>query len=100
QAPEEVRERIEAAVLGKLAAVDSVVRAVRERAARRERLQMRKDPFPRAEPEPPLPDPALETLRLFAELESSTEAVATHALHALPSAERARRMECVSGMDL
>jgi hypothetical protein len=98
--PEALRARIEALGEAKLAAIDSVVRAVRERAARRERLQLRKEPLRLSEPARPLGDPALETLRLFAELESAAEAVSLQALHLLPAAERSRRHEAIRGMHL
>ncbi|HET7321742.1 MAG TPA: ATP-binding protein, partial [Longimicrobiaceae bacterium] len=100
ESPEAVREAIERLVREKLAALDSVVRAVRERSERKQRLQMRKEPFTLADPELPLPDPALETLRVFAELESAAEAVQVRAMHVLPAQERARRFECIRGMHL
>jgi hypothetical protein len=96
----EVRAEIERLVAGKLAAIDSVIAAVRERAARRERLQLRPEPFRLVEPEPPLGDPILERVRLFTEPEAATEAVAVRALHVLPAAERARRFESIGGLHL
>ena len=95
QRPEEVLEEIRKLVVAKLAAVDSVIRAVRERSARQERLQLRKEPFSLTADEPPLADADLEALRVFTELESAAEAAALQALHALPSEERARRFECI-----
>lgn len=95
-----VRAEIERLVLQKLAAIDSVITAVRERAARRERLQLRAQPFRLIQPESALSDPLLEKLRLFVELEAATEAVAVRALHILPAAERARRFECIRGLNL
>jgi hypothetical protein len=95
-----LRAEIAATVEGKLAAVDSVIRAVRERAGRRgrERLLLRPD-LPAAA-EAALRHPLLERLRVFARLEASAEAAATRALHALPAEERARRWECIRGMEL
>ena len=95
-----VRAEIERLVTRKLAAIESVIAAIRERAARRERLQLRPEPFRLVEPDPPLSDPLLERLRLFVELESAAEAVAVRALHLLPAAERARRFECITGLHL
>jgi predicted flap endonuclease-1-like 5' DNA nuclease len=96
----EVRGEIERLIARKLAAIDSVIAAVRERAARRERLQLRPEPFRLVEPDPPLGDPLLERVRLFTELEAATEAVAVRALHILPAAERARRFESIGGLHL
>ncbi|HET8655847.1 MAG TPA: AAA domain-containing protein [Longimicrobiaceae bacterium] len=98
--PAEVRATLEALVLEKLAAIDSVVRAVRERAGRRQRLQLRKEPFGGRPSDPPLAESTLETLRVFTELEAATEAVQARALHVLPSEERARRFECIRAMHL
>lgn len=100
QSPEQVRDEIQRTVASKLKAVDSVIRAIRERAARRERLQLRKEPLTALAQEDALQDPMLETLRVFAELESAAEAVGTRALHILPTAERARRFECIRGLSL
>jgi hypothetical protein len=96
----QVRREIERLVAEKLAAIDSVIVAVRERAARRERLQLRPEPFRLVEPDPPLGDPLLERVRLFTELEAATEAVAVRALHVLPAVERARRFESIGGLHL
>src|SRR5690606_36332 len=98
QPPEAVLEEIRSTVASKLKAIDSVVRAVRERAARRERLQLRKEPLAVPDGGDSLADPMLETLRIFAELESATSAIETRALHILPAAERARRLEAIRGL--
>ncbi len=100
QPPEAVREEIRATIALKLKAVDSAVRAIRERAVRQERLQLRKEPLVLPDPADALPDPMLETLRIFTELESATAAIATRALHILPAAERARRFEAIRGLSL
>lgn len=100
QAPEAVREEIQANVVAKLAAIDSVIRALREKSAREERLQLRKEPFALLSEETPLADPDLDALRIFTELESAAEAAALQALHLRPSVERARRFECIRGLDL
>nr|MBA2244547.1 AAA family ATPase [Gemmatimonadota bacterium] len=105
QSPEEVEAEIRRTILSKLAAVDSVLRAVRERtraarARRGEPLQLEKKPFTLAEEEDSLGDPTLEMLRIFARLESTAAALALRELHLLPSAERARRGECIPGLSL
>ena len=101
QAPEEVRGEIVRTVQSKLAAMDSVVRAIRESAAKR------RDPVLRMEAAfaavadgsgEPIPHPTLEKLRLFTLAEAAEEAVAVRQLHALPTPERARRFECISGL--
>jgi DNA replication ATP-dependent helicase Dna2 len=101
RSPEEVREGIRAAVEARLAAVDSVVRAVRERAERRGKNRLRLDaaPFLPGEESGPLPHPLLEALRTFTRMEAAAEALALRELHALPPAERARRFECIRGME-
>ena len=96
----EVRVGIVRVVESRLAAVDSVVRAVREAAARR------RDPVLRLEGGAagggaggdPLSHPLLERLRLFTLAEAAEAAAAVRQLHALPTAERARRFECISGL--
>ncbi|HEV2130892.1 MAG TPA: PD-(D/E)XK nuclease family protein, partial [Longimicrobiaceae bacterium] len=104
QTPQEVREEILRTITSKLAAVDSVLRAVRERArasARRgDSLQLHKEPFFLGQEEEQLPDATLETLRIFARLESAAAALALRELHLLPSAERARRGECIPSLNL
>jgi DNA replication ATP-dependent helicase Dna2 len=100
QDPEEVLEEIRRTIASKLKATDSVIRAIRERAVRRERLQLRKEPLALLGSDESLADPTLETLRVFAELESAAEAISTRALHILPAAERARRLECIRGLSL
>lgn len=92
----EIRRLAEA----KTAAMDSVLRALRERSARSAGSRARKPAFQPPKPEEPIGHPALETLRLFARMEAAADAVRTHALHALPAAERARRFECIRGLTL
>src|SRR3712207_8259594 len=46
-----------------------------------------------------IPHAALEKLRLFTLAEAAEEAVAIRQLHALPTADRARRFESISGLD-
>jgi DNA replication ATP-dependent helicase Dna2 len=104
--PAAVAEQIRSVVLSKLRAIDSVLRAVRERtsraAARRgvDPLQLHKEPFSLAKVEARLDDPALESLRVFTLLESATEALAARQLHSLPSQDRARRYECIRELHL
>lgn len=95
-----VHAEIAEAVRAKLDALDSVTRAVRERAARRGRERLRLRPFAPTAPEAPLRHRALETLRVFTRMEAAAEAAAVHALHARPAAERARRGECLRGMEI
>ena len=97
--PHAVGEEIRRTVASKLAAMDSVLRAVRERAARRQALLLRPEPLGR-EVEPPIPDPTLESLRVFTRMEATAAALATRALHLLPAEERARRFECIREMNL
>ena len=104
QAPAEVRAEIVRTVESKLAALDSVVRAVRERAARRKgdpRLRLEPAALP-ATPAPgePIADPLLESLRMLTELEAAEESTAIRSLHALPTHDRARRFECIRGVEL
>jgi len=101
QSPDQVRAEIVRTVRSKLAALDSVVRAVREHALRRRDPMLRLDQaflaaFDRADP---IPHPLLEQLRLFTLAEAAEEAVRIRQLHALPTAERARRFEAVSGLN-
>jgi predicted RecB family nuclease len=101
ETPEQVREEIGRTVLAKLDAVDSVVRGVREQASRSRVPRMRLDgagPAPAVSAEP-IADPVLETLRIFTELEAAAEALAIRALHTLPSRDRARRFECITGLE-
>lgn len=102
ESPEAVRGEIEAAVRGKLAAVDSVLRGLREAAARARAPRLRLPPGQggdvAAAPEP-IADPVLETLRIFTELEAAAEALAIRTLHTLPSRDRARRFECITGLE-
>jgi predicted RecB family nuclease len=102
QSPDEVRGEIVRTVESKLAALDSVVRAVRDRAARR-----RGEPRLRLEPASPRPgtgdpiaDPMLESLRILTELEAVEERTAVRQLHALPTHDRVRRFECIRGVEL
>lgn len=97
----EAGEGIRAAVEAKLAALDSVVRAVRERAERRGRSRLRMDALPAVADggEGPIPHPLLEALRVFTRMESAAEALQLRALHTLPATDRARRFECIRGME-
>ncbi|MDB4952330.1 MAG: hypothetical protein JWM27_4979 [Gemmatimonadetes bacterium] len=93
---------IRAAVAGKLAAMDSVVRAIRERAAKRGESRLAgEDGFvPAIGGDEPIAVPSLEALRLFVQMEAAAEALSIRALHALPARDRARRFECIRGMEL
>jgi DNA replication ATP-dependent helicase Dna2 len=99
EAPDAIRAEIRATVLSKLAAIDSVLRALHERSARRGAEALR--PYAPAAPggDPPIADPVLESLRLFVEVEAAAAAAVIGDLHALPTAERARRFECIAGME-
>ncbi|HEX8430706.1 MAG TPA: AAA domain-containing protein, partial [Longimicrobium sp.] len=100
--PDEVRDEITRTIQSKLAALDSVVRAVRERAGRRKgesRLRMEQSALAAPTSGEPLADPLLESLRMFTELEAAEERTSIRALHALPAHERARRFECIRGLE-
>lgn len=99
---DEARAGIRAAVESRLAAVDSVIRAVRERSDRRgaSRLRLEAEPFAGGEGAQPIDHPLLEALRTFTRAEAAAEAVQIRALHAQPAADRARRFECIRGMEL
>ncbi|HEU0302202.1 MAG TPA: AAA domain-containing protein, partial [Longimicrobium sp.] len=102
QAPDEVRGELERTVHSKLAAMDSVIRAIREAAARRREPMLRMASAYAAAADRsggPIPHAALEKLRLFTLAEAAEEAVAIRQLHALPTADRARRFECISGLN-
>jgi predicted RecB family nuclease len=103
QTPDEVRGEIVRTVESKLAALDSVVRAVRDRAARRKgdpRLRLEPASLPNnAAPGDPIADPLLESLRMLTELEAAEESTAIRSLHALPTHDRARRFECIRGVE-
>jgi len=101
QGAEEVRAEIERTVLGKLAAIDSVVRAMREQASRGAAPRLRLDPGGPASGAAPQPiaDAVLETLRIFTELEAAAESLAIRALHSLPSRERALRFESIRELE-
>jgi len=98
---EEVGAVIEQTVRGKLEAIDSVIRGVREQAAktRTPRLRLDAGNAGTAVSADPIADPVLETLRIFTELEAAAESLAIRALHALPSRDRARRWEAITGME-
>jgi DNA replication ATP-dependent helicase Dna2 len=104
--PDAVAAEIRRTVASRLRAADSVLRAIRERAGREakrrgiSRLQLRKEPLAEAEADPPLADPLLERLRVFATMESVHEAMAIRQLHHLPVEERTRRFECIRGLEL
>ncbi|HEX9936563.1 MAG TPA: ATP-binding protein, partial [Longimicrobium sp.] len=95
-----------AAVIGqtvrsKLHAIDSVIRGVREQAlkTRTPRLRMESGGGGSAVSQEPIGDATLETLRIFTELEAAAESLAIRALHALPSRDRARRWEAITGLE-
>ena len=101
QPADAVRAEIVRTVLSKLGALDSIVRAIREHAGRRRDPVLRLDQafltaFDRAEG---IAHPLLEQLRLFTLAEAAEEAVAIRQLHALPTADRARRFEAISGLN-
>jgi DNA replication ATP-dependent helicase Dna2 len=98
----EVERGIRATVAAKLAAMDSVVRAVRERAVRRGESRLAGDDgfVPAPGGDEPIAEPTLEKLRLFVQLEAAAEAIAIRALHALPARDRARRFEAIRGMEM
>jgi DNA replication ATP-dependent helicase Dna2 len=102
ESPETVREEIETAVRAKLAAIDSVLRGLREAASRARVPRLRLPPGANAESSDaprPIADPVLETLRIFTELEAAAEALAIRTLHTLPSRDRAQRFECITGLE-
>jgi len=98
---DQVRAAIEQTVRGKLEAIDSVIRGVREQAARTRtpRLRMADGGAGTAVSADPIGDPVLETLRIFTELEAAAESLSIRALHALPSKDRARRWEAITGVE-
>jgi predicted RecB family nuclease len=103
QGPDDVRAEIVRTVESKLAALDSVVRAVRERAARRKgepRLKLEAAALASNPSGNPIADPLLESLRMLTELEAAEESTAIRSLHALPTHDRARRFECIRGVTL
>lgn len=101
EAADAVRAEIERTVFAKLDAVDSVVRGLREQAARGRGPRLRLEggvstASPAAEP---IADPVLETLRIFTELEAAAEALSVRTLHTLPARDRARRFEAITGLE-
>ncbi|HET7464176.1 MAG TPA: AAA domain-containing protein [Longimicrobium sp.] len=98
---DEVRAAIEHTVRGKLEAIDSVIRGVREQAAktRAPRLRLEGGGAGASVSADPIADPMLETLRIFTELEAAAESLSIRALHALPSRDRARRWEAITGLE-
>ena len=94
------RVAAERSVSCKLAGLDSVLRAVRERAARGGRLRGQ-PPHARGKTAPrPLAHPELEALRVSALMEAAAQEGWIRALHALPAEQRAQRWEAVRGMEL
>jgi hypothetical protein len=93
---------IRATIADKLGAMDSVVRAVRERAVLRGESRLAgEDGFvPAPGGEERIADPTLDRLRLFVQMEAAAEALQIRALDALPARDRARRFECIRGMEL
>ncbi|HYH79957.1 MAG TPA: AAA domain-containing protein [Longimicrobium sp.] len=98
---DEVRAAIVHTVRDKLNAVDSVIRGVREQAGktRASRLRLPAGAAGTTVSQQPIADPVLETLRIFTELEAAAESLAIRALHALPSRDRARRWEAITGLE-
>ena len=97
---EEIRAEIERTVERKLAAIASVLRAVRERAERgRPRLLMDPAAPPYFGAPRRLNTPSLERLRVFTELEAFEESLAVRALHTLPTEDRVRRFESIRGLE-
>jgi hypothetical protein len=101
QAPGEVRAEIVRTVESKLAAVDSVIRAIRDHAAKRRDPMLRLDAGfgAAADGAGPIQNATLEQLRLFTLAEAAEESVSIRQLHALPTADRARRFECIAGLN-
>jgi hypothetical protein len=102
QSPEEVRKEIERTVRSKLAAMDSVIHAIREAAMKRRDPVLRMEAAFAAAADgsgDAIPHTTLEKLRLFTLAEAAEEAVAIRQLHALPTPDRARRFECISGLN-
>jgi len=101
ESPEEVRAEIEATVRGKLGAIHSVLLGLREAAAkaRTARLRLPGGGAAPSEGAGPIADRVLETLRIFTELEAAAEALSIRTLHTLPSRDRARRFEAITGME-
>lgn len=102
QAPWEVEREIERTVRSKLQAMDSVIHAIREAAAKRRDPVLRMEAAFAAAADgsgDAIPHATLEKLRLFTLAEAAEEAVAIRQLHALPTEDRARRFECISGLN-
>ncbi|HEX2207321.1 MAG TPA: AAA domain-containing protein, partial [Longimicrobium sp.] len=102
QAPHEVEREIVRTVRGKLQAMDSVIRAIREAAAKRRDPVLRMEAAFAAAADgsgDAIPHATLEKLRLFTLAEAAEEALAIRQLHALPTPDRARRFECISGLN-
>ncbi|HYR06777.1 MAG TPA: AAA domain-containing protein [Longimicrobium sp.] len=102
QAPFEVEREIERTVRSKLQAMDSVIRAIREAASKRRDPVLRMEAAFAAAADgsgDAIPHATLEKLRLFTLAEAAEEAVAIRQLHALPTQDRARRFECISGLN-
>jgi hypothetical protein len=97
----EVRAEIVRTVESKLGAIDSVIRAIRDHGARRRDPMLRLDAAfaTAADGGGAIPHPTLEQLRLFTLAEAAEETVSIRQLHALPTADRARRFECISGLN-
>jgi DNA replication ATP-dependent helicase Dna2 len=98
QAPAAVLDTLRETIASKLAGIDSVLRALAEQAGRRGDGPRPAQPVA-ASAAPPIADATLESLRLFVEMEAAAEAAAVRELHALPTAERARRFEAIAGME-
>ncbi len=94
--PEEVRRRIERAVIDKLRATDAVVQWLKR--DYRDSLLLRKEPFRLYGAFDPLGFETLEALRVFTMLETSQAELAVKGLHTLPVADRVARFECIGGL--
>ena len=95
-APEEVRRRVERAVIDKLRATDAVVQWLKR--DYRDSLLLRKEPFRLYDAFDPLGFETLEALRVFTMLETSQAELAVKGLHTLPVADRVARFECIGGL--
>lgn len=96
----QLRAQIEREMELRLERTETALAALRERSTRRGADRLRRRPPAPPVAEAPLRHPALESLRVFTRLESAAAEANTRALHALPEPERARRWECIRGLEL
>ncbi|MDQ3522763.1 MAG: AAA family ATPase, partial [Gemmatimonadota bacterium] len=94
------RSTLESALSSKLDGLHSVLRAVRECSERRGKLRQQPARPKAAIATEPLAHPELEALRVATRMESAAQSAWIRALHALPAEQRARRWECIRGMEL